>query len=61
MIKVLVNAIEIHLLDSSWGAICYLLDAKYKLFQNKKIYLYANRGYSKMFIEPIKLDNWILI
>lgn len=62
-IKVLENSIEIHLLDSSWGALCYLLDAKYKLFQNKNtaIYLYAKRGYSQMFIEPFKLDNWNII
>ena len=61
MIKVLENAIEIHLLDSIWGAFIYLLDGKYKLFQNKKIFLYANRGYNKMFTEPIKLDNWTII
>jgi hypothetical protein len=62
-IKVLENAIEIHLLDSSWAAICYLLDAKYKLFQNRNIpiYLYAKRGYSQMFIDPVKLDNWTII
>lgn len=60
-IKVLENATEIHLLDSIWGAFIYLLDCKYKLFQNKKIYLYAKRGYTSMFIEPIKLNNWILV
>ena len=59
-IKILENAIEIHLLDSSWAAICYLLDAKYNIFFNKNIpiYLYAKRGYSQMFSSPIKLDNW---
>jgi hypothetical protein len=60
-IKILENAIEIHLLDSIWGALIYQLDAKYKLFHNKKIYLYANRSYRKMFEEPIKLDHWIII
>ena len=60
-IKILENAIEIHLLDSIWGAFIYQLDAKYKLFQNKKIFLYAKRDYRKMFEEPIKLDNWIII
>ena len=62
-IKVLENAIEIHLLDSSWAAICYLLDTKYRLFNYKNIpvYLYNKRGYMKMFIEPIKLDNWKII
>ena len=61
MIKVLENAIEIHLLDSVWGAFIYQLDAKYKLFQNKKIILYAKRDYSAMFLSPIKLDNWTII
>ena len=62
-IKVLENALEIHLLDSSWGALCYLLDAKYKLFQNRNIpiYLYSKRGYTQMFLEPVKLDNWNII
>ena len=61
MIKVLENAIEIHLLDSVWGALIYQLDAKYKLFQSKKIILYAKRGYHAMFSVPIKLDNWEII
>ena len=60
MIKVLENAIEIHLLDSVWGAFIYQLDAKYKLFQSKKIVLYAKRGYHKMFLSPVKLNNWII-
>jgi hypothetical protein len=60
-IKVLENAIEIHLLDSVWGAIVYLLDAKYELFKNKKIFLYAKRGYNQMFTKPLKLNNWKII
>lgn len=60
-IKVLENAMEIHLLDSIWGALIYHIDAKYKLFHHKKIILYANRGYRKMFEEPIKLEHWIII
>lgn len=59
-IKILENAIEIHLLDSIWGAFIYQLDAKYRLFQNKKIFLYAKRGYQRMFEDPVKLDNWII-
>lgn len=61
MIKILENAIEIHLLDSVWGAFIYQLDAKYNLFQSKKIILYAKRGYKEMFLNPIKLDNWEII
>jgi hypothetical protein len=60
-VKILENAIEIHLLDSVWGAVCYLLDAKYKIFKNKKIFLYAKRGYYKMFVNPLELDNWTII
>jgi hypothetical protein len=60
MIKVLENAIEIHLLDSVWGAFIYQLDAKYRLFQSKKIILHAKRGYHAMFLNPIKLNNWII-
>jgi hypothetical protein len=60
-IKILENSIEFHLIDSSWAAFIYLLDAKYKLFKNKKIYLYPIRDYIIMFQEPILLDNWIFV
>jgi hypothetical protein len=63
-IKILENALEVHLRVFSWGGICYHLDCKYKLFQNKKIYVYCHRSYKigmiTMFTEPIKLDNWII-
>jgi hypothetical protein len=58
-IKILQNAKEIHLLDSIWGSIIYCLDAKYKLFKDIKIYIYCKRGYTKMFSEPVLLENWI--
>lgn len=61
IILVLENALEIHLLDSVWGAFIYQLDAKYKLFKHKKITLYAKRGYKQMFTRPIQLDNWIIV
>jgi hypothetical protein len=61
IIKILENASEIHLLDSVWGALIYQIDAKYSLFKNKKIILYANRDYTTMFEEPVKLENWIII
>ena len=60
-IKILENSIEIHLIDSSWAAFIYLLECKYDLFKNKKIYLYSIRNYTKMFQDPILLDNWIFI
>lgn len=60
-IKILENSKEIHLLDSSWAAFIYLLDAKYGLFKNINIYLYPKRGYILMFQDPVKLENWIFI
>jgi hypothetical protein len=60
-IKVLEYSQEFHLLDSVWAAIIYILDCKYKLFQKKKIFLYAKRNFELMFIEPLLLNNWIII
>lgn len=60
-IKILENSRELHLLDSVWGAFCYLLDAKYSLFKHIKVYIYIIRGHVKMFTEPVKLDNWIIM
>ena len=60
-IKILENSIEIHVIDSSWGAFIYLLNCKYGLFKDKKIYLYPTRGYIEMFQNPILLDNWTFV
>jgi len=40
MVKVLENAKEMHLMDSVWASLCYLLDCRYELFRHKKIFLY---------------------
>jgi hypothetical protein len=61
MIKILENAKEIHLLDSVWGAFIYLLNAKYNLFKNIKVYLYPKRNFILMFRDPILLENWIFV
>jgi hypothetical protein len=55
------NAYEIHVIDSSWAAFIYLLDCKYRLFKDKRIYLYPLRNYKKMFQDPIQLDNWVFM
>lgn len=60
-IKILENAHEIHVIDSSWAAFIYLLDCKYRLFKDKRIYLYPLRNYKKMFQDPVQLDNWIFM
>jgi len=60
-IKILENSIELHLLDSSWASFIYLLDCKYQLFKDKKIFLYTKRNLYKLFTEPLKLDNWVFV
>lgn len=59
--KILINAKELHLLDSVWAAIIYLLEGKYNLLKDNVINVYCKRGYYKMFNEPIKLPNWNII
>jgi hypothetical protein len=39
-IKILQNAKELHLTDSMWGSICYLLECKYNIFKNNIVYYY---------------------
>ena len=60
-IRVLQHAEEIHLIDSVWAGICYLLDAKYKCFHEKPIYVYCYRDFHRMFTEPVALPNWNII
>ena len=57
-IKILEGAQEIHLIDSVWSIICFLLDYKYKLFQHVKITIYCIREYSFFFGT---LPNWTII
>ena len=54
------NAKEIHLIDSVWAAVCYSLDAKYRVLQSIPVYAYCYRGHEDMFTKPIRLKNWIL-
>jgi hypothetical protein len=61
MIKVLENASEIHVIDSVWAAICYLIDCRYRLFENVQVYVYCHRGFHRMFEDPLKLPNWTII
>ena len=74
MIKILENSKEIHLIDSLWASFCYLLDAKYKLFQHIPIYIYPFKqerrwgGLLKdltykdtLKLEPISLLNWKIV
>lgn len=61
MIRVLEGATAIHVIDSVWAAVCYLLDAKYSLFRHIPIYVYCHRGFERMFSEPVQLPNWNLV
>lgn len=58
MLKVLMHAKEIHLIDSVWAAICYHIDASEGLLSHVPITVYCYRGYSRMFTEPKRLPNW---
>jgi hypothetical protein len=58
MIKILERAKEFHLVDSSWAALVYLLDAKYGLFQHIPVHVYCARNYIAMFSDPVTLPNW---
>jgi hypothetical protein len=60
-LKILENAKELHLIDSSWACILYLMDAKYGIMKNKRVNLYAKRGYGEMFRSPKPLLNWNII
>ena len=59
-IKVLENAKEFHVIDSMWATVIYMLDAKYGLFKDKKIYAYCRRFFPDMFINPYALPNWTI-
>lgn len=60
-IKIIENAKEIHLIDSVWACILYLIDARYNLFSHLNINVFCKRGHYYMFNNPIKLKNWKLI
>ena len=57
-IKILENAKSIHLIDSVWAAICYLIDSRYGILKDVGVSVHCLRGYEKMFLEPKKLSNW---
>jgi hypothetical protein len=61
MIRVLQHAKEIHLADSVWAAVCYMIDARYGLLQDVPVYVYCFRDFYRMFTEPKKLSNWNII
>ena len=60
-IRVLQHASEIHVLDSVWAAICYMLDGKYSLLQGIPVYVYCQRDFRRMFTQPVTLPNWTMV
>ena len=60
-IKIIMNAKEIHLIDSVWANLIWLLDAKYGLFKDIPIYVSCVRGHIPMFTEPVVLKNWTIL
>lgn len=60
-IKILEGASEIHLIDSSWAALCYSLDGKYNLFSKIPVTIYCLRKLNKMFTWPVRHPNWTII
>ena len=59
-IKIFQNAKEIHLIDSLWACIYYLIDSKYGIFKDKIINVYCYRGHDYMFLYPKQNKNWII-
>lgn len=59
-LKVIENAIELHLIDSVWASIIYQLDANTNFLNGKLVYLYCLRNHDYLFEHPVKLNNWII-
>lgn len=60
-IRVLQHAKAIHVRDSVWAGVCYMLDAKYGMFQTVPIYVYCERDFYRMFTQPVTLPNWTIV
>ncbi len=59
MFRVLECATEIHVIDSVWAAILYLLQTKYGICSDIPIFISCTRGYDSMFTSPVKHPNWV--
>jgi hypothetical protein len=60
-IKILSCSKELHLIDSSWAALVYLIQGKYNLCSDIPVFLYNKRNFGGMFQEPFKFKNWRFI
>jgi hypothetical protein len=59
-IRILQHAKEIHLVDSTWAIICYLMDAKYGLFHQIPVHVYCFDNRESMVSDPVHLPNWTI-
>jgi hypothetical protein len=60
-IRVLQHAKEIHVIDSVWAALCYLMDARYGYLQGIPVYVHCTRDFYRMFTQPVELPNWKIV
>jgi hypothetical protein len=66
MLSVLENARELHLADSLWATLCYVMDAKYGMLKHVPVFLYpfghrsggCCRSRDVLKLEPVDLPNW---
>lgn len=60
-IRILQHAKAIHVIDSVWAAVCYMIDAKYGLLETVPVYLYCHRDFHRMFTQPVHRPNWTIV
>lgn len=60
-IRVLQHAKAIHVLDSVWAAVCYMIDAKYGILETVPVYVYCQRDFYRMFTQPVHRPNWTIV
>jgi hypothetical protein len=60
-IRVLQHAKSIHVIDSVWAGVCYMIDAKYGMLENVPVFIYCHRDFYRMFTQPVKLPNWTIV
>jgi len=60
-IRVLQHAKAIHVIDSVWAAVCYMIDGKYGMLENVPIFVYCHRDFHRMFTQPVHRPNWTIV
>jgi hypothetical protein len=62
-IKILENAKELHLIDSVWAILVYLLNCKYGLFNNHKVVIYCRigEGHKFFFTDSFNFPNFSFV